>query len=181
MKVFERIKTRRERQEIRRPNSVTLPVSVCCINFDKEINVAHVMRSMACFGAKDLFVIGNVNAGGKALRAVSGSVNHCIRPIVFSTPNSWIQYCRERNVRIIALECPSDHTFGSRPIHELEPDEREICLVVGHETSGVPVEILKAGECHHIDMRGFAPCLNTSQAANIGLYEMSKKFLSEDK
>jgi tRNA G18 (ribose-2'-O)-methylase SpoU len=165
--------TRRQRQS--QKDFQTLPMSICCVNFEKEVNVAHAMRSAACFGA-GVQVIGQVGVTTKALRAISGSVNHRMTPEVFSTPQDWIQHCRKNGIRMIALECPTDHPFDSKLLHELELDGREISIVVGHETSGVPVEILKASECFHIAMPGFGSCLNTAQTANIALYELSKRF-----
>ena len=51
-----------------------------------------------------------------------------------------------------------------------------ICLVVGNEESGVPIEILKNSDTVYIPMPGIGFCLNTSQAANILLYEAVKQY-----
>ena len=51
-----------------------------------------------------------------------------------------------------------------------------MCLVVGHEESGIPIEILRNSEVVNIPMPGVGYCLNTSQAANILLYEAVKQF-----
>ena len=46
-----------------------------------------------------------------------------------------------------------------------------LALVVGNEESGVPIEILKNSKKIYIPMPGVGYCLNTSQTANIMLYE----------
>ena len=50
-----------------------------------------------------------------------------------------------------------------------------ICIVVGNETSGIPIEILNNSEKVYIPMPGIGFCLNTSQAANIIIYEAVKQ------
>jgi tRNA(Leu) C34 or U34 (ribose-2'-O)-methylase TrmL len=49
-------------------------------------------------------------------------------------------------------------------------------VVVGQEQSGVPVDILVNSEKVCIPMPGAGYCLNTSQAANIFLYEATKQY-----
>jgi len=41
----------------------------------------------------------------------------------------------------------------------------------------VPVDVTQIADCVEIDMPGPGFCLNTSQAANIVLYEASKQYL----
>jgi tRNA(Leu) C34 or U34 (ribose-2'-O)-methylase TrmL len=48
--------------------------------------------------------------------------------------------------------------------------------VVGNESTGVPIEILLNSEKIYIPMPGVGFCLNTSQAANIVLYEAVKQY-----
>ncbi len=51
-----------------------------------------------------------------------------------------------------------------------------ICIVTGHETTGVPAEILANSDKIYIPMDGIGYSLNTSQAANIAAYEAVKQY-----
>jgi len=61
----------------------------------------------------------------------------------------------------------SDYTFNF---------DRDICLVVGNEEIGVPIEILSIAETVYIPMPGVGYCLNTAQTANILLYETVHRY-----
>jgi tRNA(Leu) C34 or U34 (ribose-2'-O)-methylase TrmL len=52
---------------------------------------------------------------------------------------------------------------------------KHICFVVGNETTGVPSEITHSTTNIFIPMPGVGACLNTSQAANIIIYEAVKQ------
>jgi len=66
---------------------------------------------------------------------------------------------------------------GARPLSAYNFNfDRPICLVVGNEQIGVPAEILARSVVLYIEMSGVGYCLNTSQAANILLYETVKQF-----
>jgi tRNA G18 (ribose-2'-O)-methylase SpoU len=54
--------------------------------------------------------------------------------------------------------------------------EKKISIIVGNETSGVPIELLANSIPVYIEMPGIGFCLNTSQAANILLYEAVKQY-----
>jgi tRNA G18 (ribose-2'-O)-methylase SpoU len=60
-------------------------------------------------------------------------------------------------------------------IPNLVNEHKHICFVVGNETTGVPSEILHTTESVFIPMPGAGACLNTSQAANIMIYEAVKQ------
>ena len=51
----------------------------------------------------------------------------------------------------------------------------QVCFVVGNETTGVPAEIAHTTTNIVIPMPGAGFCLNTSQAANIVVYEAVKQ------
>ena len=48
--------------------------------------------------------------------------------------------------------------------------------MVGNEQSGIPTEILKNSDKVYIPMPGVGFCLNTSQTANIMLYEAVRQY-----
>ena len=48
-------------------------------------------------------------------------------------------------------------------------------IVTGHETTGVPSVILHKSKPIYIPMPGVGVCLNTSQGANVALYEYNRQ------
>ncbi len=170
-----RSQTRRERYQGKFQKANTMPVSMATINLGQDVNVAYVVRSAACFGAEELFVIGSV-LPRDTMNALSGSTFDYVKVTQFSTPREFIDYAAKYNIQLISLELPSEY-FDSVSIHEFEFDfTKRSCLIVGHETAGVPVEILLNSKRVYIPMNGFGYCLNVSQAANIGLYEVAKRY-----
>lgn len=69
---------------------------------------------------------------------------------------------------LVALEIVPD----AQPLHAFSPSEK-VCLIVGHELTGVPSEILSL--CHHIvaiPMLGTKESLNVAVAAGIALHHL---------
>lgn len=172
-----RNETRRERYNNKSTTAKKLPIEVCTINFQCEENVAFVLRSAACFGARSVNVIGTIPSH-KELVARSGTLQDMIRINQFANPTDFVQHCRANKIKLISAELDSE----SVSIHSYDfakdlANYNSICVVAGHETLGVPVEILNNSTKIYIDMPGIGFCLNTSQTANIFLYEMSKQLL----
>jgi len=152
-----------------------MPVSVCCVNLSREPNVAYVVRAASCFGAFEVCVIGSIPPR-RLINDLSGSTYDYIQVRQFSTPESFIEYCRERDIRMVSLELSSEN-FPAIPIKDFRFDfSRKTCLIVGNESIGVPVALLATSERVFIPMMSFGRCLNTSQTANVALYEASARF-----
>lgn len=89
----------------------------------------------------------------------------------FSSHENCIEYLKENNIDLIALELTED-------AQELTPDifSSPCCLVVGNEVSGVPPEILQhAKKTVFIPMKGKKQSMNVSIAGSIAMWEMQKK------
>ena len=172
--VVTRNKTRRERYNDKKRNAKTYPISLCCINFQHDGNLGYLIRSAACFGAKFLHVIGSVPPRS-ALNALSGSLYDYVEIIQHNTPNTFLSYVRNKKIKLISAEICEDAV----PIDTYKFNyNSDICLVVGNESTGVPIEILLNSEKIYIPLPGVGFCLNTSQAANIILYEAVKQYNS---
>jgi tRNA G18 (ribose-2'-O)-methylase SpoU len=173
-----RNETRRERYNNKKNVSNKLPIEVCTVNFKEEVNVAFVLRSAACFGASAVNVIGSVPKR-KTLATRSGTLQDYVPINQFSNPHEFIEYCKRNNIKIISAELDSEaisiHQYNFKT--DLE-SYKKICVVVGHEQIGIPSDILKISSKVFIDMPGIGFCLNTSQAANVFLYEVSKQILN---
>jgi len=170
--VANRDKTRRERYDDKKRNTNTYPISLCCVNFQHDGNLGFLIRSAACFGAKLLHVIGTM-PNRSSVNSLSGSLYDYVNIIQHDTPTAFLSYVRDKKIKLISAEICE----GAIPIDTYKFNyNSDICLVVGNESTGVPIEILLNSEKIYIPMPGVGFCLNTSQAANIVLYEAVKQY-----
>ena len=167
-----RVETRRERYDKKLKTAKTYPVSLCAINFRVDDNRGYWVRSAACFGAERLYVVGHVPPRSY-LKASSGSLTDYVEIEQFSRPSEFLTQMQLEGIQIVAAELVE----GARPLASYSFNfDRPICLVVGNEQIGIPTEILANSDLVYIEMPGVGYCLNTSQAANILLYETIKQF-----
>lgn len=170
-----REETRRQRYNRKLENAKRMPVSIATINFGKEANIAYVFRAAACFGASKVHIIGNT-PGREIMNDLSGSTYDYMPKTHYSRPEHFAKHCKDNGIKLIAFEMPSED-YPAVPIDKYAFDfSIESCIIVGHETIGVPVELLIQAERVYIPMPGVGYCLNTSQAANVALYEAARQY-----
>lgn len=166
-----RVKTRRERYDLKKKNSVNLNLSIATINFSVNDNLAFMIRSAACFGVKNLYVIGSIPPRS-SLNAKSGSLYDYVNLKSFSRPSDFLRFSKEKNFDLYSL----DLTNKSNSIYESTfSTENHSVMVFGHETTGIPVEILLNSKHLHIPMPGVGFCLNVSQAGTVAISEFYRK------
>jgi len=172
MKKSSRKKTRRERYDEKKRFAKTYPIDIACVNFMHNGNLGYLIRAAACFGAGTVHVIGHVPSRG-VLNPLSGSLYDYVEIKKYSTPSGFLGYARKEEIKLVSAELVD----AAVPIssYDFAFDSR-ICLVVGQEECGVPVEILKNSDKVYIPLPGVGYCLNTSQAANIMLYEATRQY-----
>jgi len=167
-----RTKTRRQRYEEKKKDAKTYPISLCAINFMHDGNLGYLVRSAACFGAECVHVIGSIPSN-KALNPSSGSLTDYVKIIQHENPSDFLAYANKNNYEVVSAELSHDST----PINSCSFSfDRHMCVVVGNEETGVPAEILNKSTIVHIPMPGVGYCLNTSQTANIMMYELTKQY-----
>ena len=173
--------TRRDRYDnkIKNGEAKSFPISLCAINFQCDENLAYLIRTAACFGSTDLHVIGSIPSY-EELRRKSGTLNHYVNLHQYSTPSQFLQYARKSGMGVLSAEIEDD----AKNIHSYDFVNAinrygHICVVVGNETTGVPQEILANSEKIFIPMPGLGFCLNTSQTANIMMYEAVRQIEME--
>ena len=172
-----RDKTRRERYDKKKRNAKTYPISIATVNFMHDGNLGYLIRSAACFGAECVHVIGSVPDKG-VLNPSSGTLCDYVEIKQYGTPAAFLGYARENDYNLISAEINDEAT----PINRYNFDFRKhTCVILGHEESGVPYELIRNSDSVFIPMPGVGYCLNTSQAANIMLYEMTKQFENQSK
>ena len=172
MTMSRRERTRKERYNDKRNVAKTYPIGLCCVNFKHDGNFAYLVRAAACFGANTIHVIGSPPPRS-VVNSLSGSLYDYVEIKKYSSPMDFLDYIRDNQIKLVAAEICE----GAEPITSYRFDFRgHTILVVGHEELGIPVELLKNSDKVYIPMPGIGYCLNTSQTANIMLYEAVKQY-----
>jgi len=167
-----RDKTRNERYNEKAKSAKTFPISLTTINFRCDENLGYLIRSAACFGAESVNVIGSVPPRS-ILNPLSGSLHDYVKINQFRNPREFLNYSFDNEIQLISAEL----TEVSNNLDTFSFNfEKKISIIVGNETSGVPIELLANSIPVYIEMPGVGFCLNTSQAANILLYEAVKQY-----
>jgi tRNA (cytidine/uridine-2'-O-)-methyltransferase len=171
-----RLQSRRGRYDEKASKVQNLPIELCTVNFMHDENLGYLIRAAACFGVQKIHVIGSFPSRA-VLNPLSGSLYDYVQIQTYSSPREFLDMAKSRQVALISAEISED----SRSIFSYTfPTNRPLCLVVGQESVGVPIEILLNSEAKiEIPMPGVGFCLNTSQAANILLYEATKQLTNE--
>jgi len=167
-----REETRRQRYDKKLKTAKKYPISLCAINFRVDDNLGYLVRSAACFGAERLYVVGYLPERS-CVKATSGSLIDYVEIVQFATPRDFVDHTKNQRIQIVSAELAEE----ARPLSSYDFNfDRHICLVVGNEEIGIPSEILQRSDIIYIEMPGVGHCLNTSQAANILLYEAVKQY-----
>ena len=167
-----RIETRRQRYDKKLRTAKKYPISLCAINFRVDDNFGYLVRSAACFGATRIYVVGHVPQRSH-LKASSGSLIDYVEIIQFLTPRDFLDHAKKEGIQVISAELVE----GARSLSSYNFNfGSPLALVVGNEESGVPAEIISNSDVVYIEMPGVGYCLNTSQTANVLLYEAMKQY-----
>lgn len=170
-----RTETRRQRYDQKKSGAISLPLSVVTVNFDCDDNLAFTIRTAACYGVDTIYVIGSV-PDRKFLDPRSGSLYDYVNIYSFSHPRDFIEFAKENKYRIVSAELTED----AISLFDYEFDmETHTCLVLGHETTGVPIECILNGDSVFIPMPGIGFCLNTSQTGTAIMTEYVRQYLRQ--
>jgi tRNA G18 (ribose-2'-O)-methylase SpoU len=167
-----RLETRRERMIKKMESFQRLPVEICTVNFAVDENAAYIIRSAACFGAVNINIIGKL-PDRKFIYSKSGSNLDYMNIKEFHSVSSFLQYSRENHFNLIAAELSDDSIDFDDYVFDFNKNN---CIVLGNENTGVPAEICMNAQVVQIHMGGFAPCLNTAHTGSIILHEAQRQF-----
>jgi 23S rRNA (guanosine2251-2'-O)-methyltransferase len=149
---------------------------VAVTNFSYDANVAYVMRAIACFGGDTIHIIGKVPPENE-LKRLSGGHSTLVNIIHHRNPSDFDDWVYDNGHYVIVAEL---NEYSVSIFDADIPLNRPVIFVVGNEMEGVPVEMtLNAQESVFIPMPGKGFCLNTSQTANVLLYEYSRRVSME--
>jgi tRNA G18 (ribose-2'-O)-methylase SpoU len=154
------MRTRRDKLNDKLKFAKNYNISLCIVSLQNDNNVGFAIRTAACFGLKNLYVIG-AKPDRKIHDGLSASTFDYVNMISLSTTNEFLQICKEQNIHIISAELTED----SKNLYEYSfPQEKDIVIVIGNETFGVPGEIIHHSDAVYIPMGGVGVCLNTVMA-----------------
>lgn len=132
-------------------------------------NVGSFFRTCDAMNVEKLYLTGYT--GTPPRKEISKTALGAEETVAWETtrePMIILQKLKEEGWSLVALEI----TEGAVDIHEYRPDER-VCLIVGHELTGVPEDILSLCDATvKIPMLGKKESLNVAVAAGIALYAL---------
>jgi len=167
-----RSETRRQRYDKKSLTAKTIPVSVCCVNFGFDENVALTIRAAVCYGAESVMIIGSVPPDS-FLRPRSGTTIEYIKIIQFATPHEFLEYCRERTINIVSAELCD----GAIDLNDFQFDLTcKTVIVAGNEFTGVPAEVIHNSQPVFINHVGRGFCVNSQQTSTIFLNEFNRQY-----
>lgn len=167
-----RSETRAERYNSKTKNARKFPFSVATVNFMNEDNLSFVVRSSACFGGQGVHVIGKM-PDPVDLKKRSCGLSKFTQFYNHKNPYEFLNWCRKNDYYIVSAEL----TQGAVNFNYYDfPLDKQVMIVLGHEETGVPTDILNASnDIVFIPMPGSGFCLNTSQTGNIMIAEYVKQ------
>lgn len=172
-----RDETRLERYQDKARQAIDLPLSIAAINFMFDDNLAFLIRAAACFGVRNLYVIGAIPPR-KILQPKSGSLCDFVNLVSFRNPSEFLSFVRKNSLNLISAELDDE----AHNLHEFSFDfGKNNCIILGHEMSGIPVELMMNSVKVYIPMPGSGFCLNTAQAGTVFIHEFARQFLTRGK
>ena len=171
-----RDKTRRQRYDEKKLDAKPYPISIATVNFIHDGNLGYLIRSAACFGAECVHVIGSL-PHPRVLKALSGTLADYVQLKRHNNPIRFLEHIRENDIKLVSAEINDEAISIERYKFNFG---RPVCIVVGHESTGIPIELVRNSDSVYIPMPGVGYCLNTSQTGNIMLYEAVKQFEAQE-
>ena len=173
MKPF-REDTRLQRYEKKKSKSITYPLSLVAYNLVNEVNIGQVFRSAACFGAKEVVVIGSLPLTSST-NSMSGTTLNLTPYRVFPSHMEFLEEEVSKSDsssewfldnELVAIEICD----GAKSLDVYDFNfwgNQHTYLIVGHETLGIPGDFLQYCNKVYIPMDGYGYCLNTAMALSI--------------
>lgn len=148
------------------------PVKVLLDNVRSLYNVGSIFRTSDAAGVEKIFLCGITGRPPRAeIHKAALGAEQSIPWEYFENPIEIIQQLKATGHRIVILE----HTDQPQPYHQVRY-EFPLCLVVGHEITGVSNEVVALAEMAiEIPMFGIKQSLNVAVAYGIAIYEIVKQ------
>jgi tRNA G18 (ribose-2'-O)-methylase SpoU len=170
-----RTETRKERYNRKALSAQVFPVELACPNLQTDENVGYLARSCAVMGAQALNIIGKIPERS-ILKKYSAGQSELINIRQHKDPIAFIEDCKKRNVYLICAELTDDAV--SLYETSLIEENKISVIMLGHESFGTPVDILKASsKIVYIPQLGPGFTLNTAITGAIFLSSYIEKHI----
>lgn len=164
-------KTRKDRYEEKLKTSKKYNISLAIIGISNDNNVGFAIRTAACFGLKKLYVIGSP-ADKQLHNGLSGTTFDFVDIVNIKSTHEFLNLVEEESIHLISAELCD----GAKNLYHFDfPLEKEIIIVIGNESFGVPGEIIFKSEALYIPMDGPGFCLNTVMAGTAIISEYMRQ------
>lgn len=162
-----------------------LPFGVLCLNLEKDLNIANIIRSAHLFGADNVFTVGWNKVDSRGMVGVQHYTNlHKIRVESdnYNDVTKMIEdICESFNYVPVFIEynenSKSINSFSFKRICNKRP-----MFIMGNEGKGIPESIMNYfhnKNIFHIEQRGVMRSLNVSSAASVVFHEAQKNITSK--
>lgn len=152
----------------------TFPLCYLAVDFRTPSNVGALFRLADALGIEKIYLTGtSITPPNPKLKRLSRSTEQSVPFDYRESAVATAADLREQGYRLICLEIGVDSI--ELDALEIRPSEK-ICLILGSEREGVPVELLEMTDVvAHIPMRGINASMNVVTACAIASYEITRQ------
>jgi len=146
-------------------------ISVLLYNIRSLHNVGSIFRTADGAGVKKLYLCGETGYPPRAdINKTALGAEETVPWEYWIDPLECAQHLIKKGIKLVALE-QTEKSIDYRKFKSKDP----ICLVLGHEVTGVPDPMLKlCGAAIEIPMRGKKQSLNVAVAFGVAVYSLRK-------
>lgn len=147
------------------------PVSVLLDNIRSLYNVGSIFRTSDAAGVEKLYLCGITGAPPRAeIHKAALGAEKSVPWEKVQNPVDVVSRLKKAGYKIVVLE----HTDSGAMYNQVQ-FEAPLCLVVGHEITGITDEVVRMADIAiEIPMAGFKQSLNVSVAYGIAIFEIMK-------
>ncbi len=149
------------------------PLYLILDNLRSSFNVGSIFRTAECFGVKQILLCGyTATPENEKVQKTAMGTTEFVDWQHFKKTEKAIQFLREKNITIFALETTSKAKIISSTMFT-----KPAALLLGNEALGIAKEILKlADEVVKIPLSGWKNSLNVGVTAAIACYEITRQW-----
>jgi tRNA G18 (ribose-2'-O)-methylase SpoU len=150
------------------------PVRVILDNVRSLYNVGSIFRTSDAVGVDKLYLCGITGSPPRAeIHKAALGADECVSWQYIQDPLEIVKKLKSEGFQLVVLE----HTDSGIPYHKAEY-RFPLCLVVGHEITGVSDAVVEAANMAiEIPMAGIKQSLNVSVAYGIAVFEIAKHYI----
>lgn len=141
--------------------------AIAAYSLDIDMNVQMILRNLACFNGKEMFIIGS----RRWFKGATNGLEKYIPITYFNYPDAFMHHMRKHGYSTVAVELADRSVAIQDVVYPPRP-----CFIFGNETYGVTGEIVHAADqVVQIPMNGLHPCLNVAVTSGIVIYDYLSK------